>query len=303
MIENRSCLRVGPAGNSQLFYDEGHQQTAQAFAWQRQRFSLDAFELPFGRGTNMSLDTAGQIGRAARADDVALSAHAPYYINLANTDQALAEKSVGYILDTARLLNEMGGTRVVVHVGSPKAGSRLAAMARCADRLLEAREALKRVGLGHIRLCLETMGRPGLLGTFDEILELVRLDGSFLPCLDFAHLHAISGGGLNSGEDFAGILDRLEAALGADRARQAHMHFSRIEYGVKGEIRHRTFAEEGFGPDFNHLAPLLVSRGYCGTLICESRGTMAEDAAAMKAALAAQMSGNSAAAVCKARGM
>lgn len=303
MTESHSCLRVGPAGNSQLFYDQGHQQTAQAFAWQRLHFGLDAFELPFGRGTNMSKDTAAQIGRAAQESDVSLSAHAPYYINLANPDQGLAEKSIAYILDTARLLGLMGGARVVVHVGSPKGGSRAAAMERCAGRLLEARETLVREGLGSIRLCLETMGRPGLLGTLDEVLELVRLDNSFLPCLDFAHLHAISSGGLSGGEDFAKLLGRLEAALGVDRARQAHMHFSRIEFGSKGEIRHRTFAEEGFGPDFNHLAPLLVSRGYCGTLICESRGTMAEDAAAMKAALAAQMSGNSAAAVCKAGGL
>lgn len=303
MSEGLSGLRVGPAGNSQSFYDAGYQQTIQTFAWQRRHFDLDAFEVPFGRGTNMSPDTARLIGQAALAEDVSLSAHAPYYINLANTDHSLADKSIGYILDTARLLALMGGTRVVVHVGSPKGDSRAAALSRCAGRLKEARQMLAGEGLDHIRLCLETMGRPGLLGTLEEILELVQADDSFLPCLDFAHLHAISGGGLASAADFETVLDRVESALGRDRARQAHMHFSRIEYGPKGEIRHRTFAEDGYGPDFNHLVPLLVSRAYLGTLICESRGTMAEDAAAIKAAYLALSANKADAAVCKTRGM
>lgn len=294
-----SLMRVGPAGNSLSFYAQGFQQTVQTFAWQRRHFNLDAFEVPFGRGVNMSGETARLIGQAAKEADVSLSAHAPYYINLANTDGALAKKSIAYILDTARLLFQMGGARVIVHVGSPKGDSRAAALRRCADRLLEAREALTQEGLAGIHLCLETMGRPGLLGTLDEILDLVLLDDSFLPCLDFAHLHAISGGSLNSGEDFARLLDQVEAALGQDRARQSHVHFSAIEYGVKGEIRHRTFADSGYGPDFNHLAPLLVQRAYRGTLICESRGTMTEDAAGMKAALDAQKVENKGCPVCK----
>ncbi len=66
-----------------------------------------------------------------------------------------------------------------------------------------------------------------------------------------------------------------------DKAKQMHIHFSAIEYGAKGEIRHRVFGE-GFGPDFSLLAPLLYQRGYEGVLICESRGTQAEDAQTMK---------------------
>ncbi len=278
-------LRVGPSGNSESFYEQGYKQTIDTFSWQQHHFQLDAFEIPFGRGISMSQDTARAIGEAASSADVSLSVHAPYYINLANPDAALAEKSKGYILDSARLLQSMGGQRLVVHVGSPKGSDREAAIALCAKRLVEARAAMVEAGLADIRLCLETMGRPSVLGTMEEILRLVSIDDSFLPCVDFAHLHAINGGALNSNVDFAVVLDRLEAALGQDRARQAHMHFSRIEFGGKGEIRHRTFADAGFGPDFSLLAPLLVSRGYEGTLICESRGTMAEDAHAMKTTL------------------
>jgi len=45
-----------------------------------------------------------------------------------------------------------------------------------------------------------------------------------------------------------------------------------------------TFSDEGYGPRFEYLVPLLAERGYTPRVICESAGTMAEDAAAMRAA-------------------
>ena len=176
----------------------------------------------------------------------------------------------------------MGGQRLVVHVGSPKGSERKEALRLCGLRLKETRARLLDEGLGDIYLCLETMGKAGVLGSLDEIITLVQTDDSFLPCVDFAHLHAVTGGTLGSAKAFESLLGSLEARLGLPRARRMHMHFSKIEFGAKGEIRHKTFADEGYGPDYRHLLPLLVQRGYHGTLICESRGTMAEDAALMK---------------------
>ena len=77
------------------------------------------------------------------------------------------------------------------------------------------------------------------------------------------------------------VLDELEATLGLERARTMHVHFSTIEFGPAGEKRHRTFADEKFGPRFEYLAPLLKERGYEPRVICECHGTMAEDAKAM----------------------
>lgn len=284
-------LRFGPAGNSESFYDAGFTQTVEAFSWLRETFSLGAFEIPFGRGISMSETTAMAIGEKARQEGVVLSAHAPYYINLANPNPAMAEKSMGYIKNTARLLTLMGGERVVLHVGSPKDQPRDQALELCARRLKDTRAALIAAGYPQIRLCLETMGRPSVLGTLEEILTLTQVDDSFLPCVDFAHLHAAGGGAINDQDDFARVLDRIEEALGLPRARQMHMHFSRIEYGSKGEIRHRIFAETDYGPEFSLLAPLLARRGYQGILICESRGTQAEDAAHMQRSYLSHLGG------------
>ena len=282
MIQTHLSIRFGPAGNSDSFYAAGFSQTVDTFAWQKEHFGLDAFEVPFGRGVSMSAATAEAIGVAAQQAGVSLSAHAPYYINLANPAEEMAQKSIQYILITARMLSIMGGSRVVVHVGSPKKESRETAMALCTRRLSQARAQLISEGFDHIHLCLETMGRPSVIGTLEEIMTLVQVDASFLPCIDFGHLHASGGGAINQQEDFEMVLDTVESALGIDRARRMHMHFSRIEYGKKGEIRHRVFEETEYGPEFSQLAPLLASRGYHGVMICESRGTQAEDAASMK---------------------
>lgn len=280
MIKQHQLI-FGPGGNSESFYAQGYKSTVETFAWQQQ-FGLKAFEYSFGRGIRMSDTAARGIGEAAKASGVTISVHAPYYINLASNVPETQEKSIEYIKNSARLLNLMGGKRLVVHPGSPLKQPREEALSRCARALVQARAALIDSGLGEIILALETMGRPSQIGTLEEILSFVLLDPSFLPCIDFAHLHAASGGGLKTEADFASVLDRVEVSLGLERARRMHIHFSKIEYGPKGELRHRVFSEEGFGPDFTPLAKLLVERGYAATVICESRGTMAEDAAKMR---------------------
>ena len=277
-VQQAPCF--GPAGNSERFYEEGNKRTVQTFAWQR-AMGLTAFEYPFGRGIRLGEDAAREIGEAAKEAGVVISAHAPYYINLASAEEDAREKSIDYILRSAQALTLMGGTRLVVHPGAPRKLRREQALQNCMDGMVQARARLVEAGMPHIQLCPETMGRPSVIGTLAETLALVRLDDSFVPCIDFAHLHAANSGCMRSEKDFAAVLDTLESTLGEARAKQLHAHFSAIEYGPKGELKHRIFADEGFGPDFAHLAPLLKQRGYGGVFICESRGTMADDAATM----------------------
>ena len=127
------------------------------------------------------------------------------------------------------------------------------------------------------------MGKIGQLGTLEEVLALCSVDKRVTPCIDFGHLNARTLGGIQSKADYAAILDRLETALGDERARRFHVHFSRIEFSKGGEKRHWTFAENQFGPEPQPLMELLAERGLAPVLICESAGTQAEDARAMQA--------------------
>ena len=74
----------------------------------------------------------------------------------------------------------------------------------------------------------------------------------------------------------------MAEVLGDDRARQFHVHFSRIEYSAGGEKRHWTFADTQFGPEPQPLMELLAERQLTPVVICESAGTQAEDAQMMQ---------------------
>ena len=78
--------RFGPAGNCDRFYEENHKATLEAPAWLAAQ-GLDAFEYSAGRGVSLSEKTARAIGQQARLHGVALSIHAPYYINCAAADR------------------------------------------------------------------------------------------------------------------------------------------------------------------------------------------------------------------------
>jgi len=275
-------IKFGPAGNSDRFYNEGYKSSLQAPGWLAD-MGLTAYEYSFGRGVSLTQDTAERIRRKAEEHGITVSAHAPYFINLANPDPEKRENSYRYILDAARAVTWLGGERVVVHVGAVMKLERSQALENCRRGLLEAYRRMEDAGLSQVRLCPETMGKFSQIGDLEETLDFCLLDARMLPCIDFAHLHALTGGGLQKQQDFVRVLDTVEQKLGLERARQMHMHFSTIEYTPAGEKRHRTFAEPKYGPRFELLAPLLKARGYCGTVICECKGTQADDAAAMRA--------------------
>lgn len=274
-------IRFGPAGNSESFYAQGYKSTWQAPGWLK-AMGLSAYEYSFGRGVSLSEEMAEKIAGEAAFHGIAVSAHAPYFINLANPDPEKRENSYRYITDSARLVNILGGDRVVVHIGAVMKLEKETALQNCREGIKEAYRRLDDLGLSHIHLCPETMGKKSQIGNLDETLAFCQLDQRLIPCIDFAHLHALSQGGLKDTEDFARVLNRMEEMLGMERARQTHIHFSTIEYTAAGEKRHRTFAEENYGPRFEFLAPLLKERAYQPRIICESKGTMAEDALAMQ---------------------
>jgi deoxyribonuclease-4 len=172
---------------------------------------------------------------------------------------------------------------VIFHSGSCGKQSREAALEKALDTMRRAVAACDEAGFGDMTLCPETMGKIGQLGTLDEVLALCAVDRRITPCIDFGHLNARTLGGIQTKADYAAILDRMGEALGDERARQFHVHFSRIEYSAGGEKRHWTFAETQFGPEPQPLMELLAERGAAPVIICESAGTQAEDAGTMQA--------------------
>ena len=272
----------GPAGNSDSF-SAVHKSSLDAPAWIA-GLGLDCYEYQCGKGVHVGEETCRRLGENARAAGIRLSLHAPYFINLANPDRAALERTVGYVLAACRAADWMGAGRVVVHSGALMKRARREALDTALASLGEVVAACDAAGFGHIALCPETMGKINQLGDLDEVLALCAVDERLIPCIDFGHLYARSLGAEDGAEAFARMLDRVEAALGPDRASRFHSHFSRIEFTPKGgEKCHRTFADHGgYGPDWPPLAAEVARRGWSPTFICESAGTQAEDALEMK---------------------
>ena len=271
----------GPAGNCEAFHGAGYKSTVQIFPW-LQGQGLTAYEYQCGRGVRVSAESAEAIRVAAAESGIAVSLHAPYFISLASAEEEKRDNSVRYILDSARAVTAMGGDRIVVHPGGLGGRSREEATALATETLLKAQRALDDEGLSEVHICPEVMGKINQLGTLEEVLTFCRAEERFLPCVDFGHLNSRTLGGTNSTEAFAAVVDQIGQALGEERQKAFHIHFSKIEYTGGGEKKHLTFADETFGPDPAPLMELLAGRGLCPTVICESAGTQTADSAAMQ---------------------
>ena len=273
--------KFGPAGNSESFAAEGYKKSEDAPAWIAAR-GLTAFEYQCGRGVRCGEETARKIGEAARQHGIQMSVHAPYFINLSSEEHERMEKNIGYVLETARLAVPLGATRMVVHCGGQGKLTRERAMRNTHENVRNILRALDEAHLTGCTVCLETMGKKSVLGSAEEVCELVAADERLLPCIDFGHLNCRTGGAMSTREDVQRLFDLMENTIGVERTRVMHAHFSHIEYNDKGEIRHLTFADTVFGPDFAPIAQETAHRGYAPTFICESAGTQAEDAQTMR---------------------
>lgn len=272
--------KFGPAGNAEDF---PYKSSVDAPKWLRE-LGLDHYEYQCGKGVNVGEATARKLGDAAREAGITLSLHAPYFINLANPDPEALKKTTGYILQSCQAADWMGADRVVVHTGALMGRTRREALDIALSSMAEILKVWEGEGYGHVTLCPETMGKLGQLGDLGEVLELCKLDDRLLPTVDFGHLYARTLGELTGHEACARMLDQMEHALGPERVRVFHSHFSQIEFTPKGgEKCHRTFADNGgFGPDPAPLMAEVARRGWTPTFVCESAGTQAADALTMK---------------------
>ena len=274
-------IRFGTAGKSESFEALGYKKTTDIPAY-LQAFGLNAFEYQCGRGVRVNETAVRQLGVDVREKDIALSLHAPYYISLSSVEEEKRLNSIRYIVDSAKAAELMGADRIVVHSGSCGKLSREDALKLAKDTLQKALNTLDELGLGHITLCPETMGKVNQLGNLDEVLSLCELDERLIPCIDFGHLYARTFGGIQGREEYRQILDAVENRLGHDRLQVFHSHFSRIQYTEKGgEKCHLTFADKQYGPPFEPLMNLVAQKGLTPRFICESAGTQAEDAQTM----------------------
>jgi deoxyribonuclease-4 len=230
------------------------------------RMKLDCMEVEFTYGVRMSMDAAREVGALAKAKDITLSVHAPYYINLASDEKEKIVASKKRILDSCERATALGARNVVFHAGFYQQKTAEQTYALIKKAILEIQKKISE-NKWKVQLCPEVTGKPSQFGSVEELLKLKKETGCGI-CVDFAHLYARYQGDI----DYARILKKLP--------RKFHAHFSGIEYGPKGERKHLKTTQEFFEP----LAEALIQRKLDVILINESPQPY-KDAAMMKRVL------------------
>lgn len=273
------AISFGPGGNSESF---GKRRFPEELPEYLSGMGLNGYEIECGRGVRIAQKTYELLPAIARENNIALTLHTPYFISLSGEKEETRLGSLKYIEESAEAAHRLGVKKLVVHSGSCSKMTREQALELAKDTLKRAQEMLDRKGLSDIIICPETMGKINQLGTLGEVIELCGVDERFLPCVDFGHLNARTLGGIKTKDDYRAILDEIEDRLGFERLKNFHVHFSKIMYTSGGEKAHLTFEDRDFGPQYEPLTELFYEKGLEPTVICESAGTQAEDAAEMK---------------------
>ena len=195
-------MRFGPAG----YPSAG--KTPEGSLEYTKGLGLDALEVEFVRGARIKPERAQEIG-------------------------AKAEKSIGWVMDTARAAHNLGAYIIVIHAASygksPETAlpSVIKGLSRCKDMLDD--EGIRDVTLG-----VETMGKLGQFGTLDEIGKVMESVDGVRPVLDVAHVHARGRGCLRTEQDMRELTDQFFSLAGDI----AHFHISCIKRSARSSANH-----------------------------------------------------------------
>jgi len=228
---------------------------------------LGALELAWVQSVSATDATCVAIKAAAEEHDVALSVHAPYFINL-NADKQQWPASRERLMKAARAGFKAGATDIIFHPGTyfGQPPGQVYPVAR--ERLADVAAELRAEG-NTVTLRPETMGKSAMFGTLEETIQLSRDVQGVLPCIDFAHLHARRGdGSFNSYKEFLAALELVKDGLGKRGLQNIHIHMSGIEYGPKGERNHLMLKEADI--KYRDLLRALIDIGAAGRIVCES---------------------------------
>ncbi len=241
------------------------------------RLKLNAMEIEFVHGVHMKKDSAIELKKAAEKNNISLTVHAPYYINLNAREKEKVEASKKRILDSAIMGSFAGAKSVAIHaayfMGQPN---------EIVEKKLEPifKEIIAELDEKKVEISLapETSGKKVQFGSLEEHLQLASAVKGLRLCIDFSHLHARENGIMKSKKDLEKIFEIVEK-YDKKFLQGLHMHCSGIAYSIKGEKNHLPLKESDF--KYRELMECLKEFSVSGILICESPN-LEEDAILLK---------------------
>lgn len=230
--------------------------------------NLSALELAWVQSVRISDEACAKIKEAAEQNDVAISVHASYFINLNALTDEMWQAGRERLLVACRAGYKAGATDIIFHPGSYMKMEPQVAWKIARDRLAEVSDTLRKEKVA-VTLRPETMGKSAMLGTLEECIAFSREIEGVLPCVDFAHLHARPGdGSFNTYDEFVGALRLIASGLGERGLKHMHVHFSGIEYTAKGEKKHLNLDKADI--NYKALFKAFADLGVSGRVMCET---------------------------------
>ncbi len=256
------ALRFGTSGVPR----SSPRPTTEAGIRRAAELGLTCFEMPWGNGVRMGDATADRIASAARETGLALTAHAPYYVNLCGSAE-IRRRSIERLVAAGRLAARCGAASLCFHPGFFLGQDPHHATVKVWRALLEVTSRLRDAEIS-VDVRPELTGRATQIGDLEDVLVWCEMVPGVHPCIDFSHHYARLLGAPQHLEDFHAILAVIERRLGAGALRRLHVHLAGIEFGPAGERRHVPLRESDFR--FERVLRALRERGVGGWVICES---------------------------------
>lgn len=226
---------------------------------------LDGMELEFVHGVRMSENSQSVVKKAS--ENKVITAHGPYYINLNSKEQEKIDASLVRIIDTAIMADKVGAYSITYHAAFYMNNDKKIVFDRVVNQTKRIIEVIEKEGL-KVWIRPETTGKVTQWGDLDEIIALSKEFKQVLPCIDFSHLHARTGGGLNTYDDFCNILERIGTEIGQYALDNFHGHLAGIAYSDKGEKNHLELEKSDM--NYKDLLKALKKFNVKGALVCES---------------------------------
>jgi len=245
---------------------------------QVKKLGLGGMELEFVHSINVSIEKAPEVKKIALENSINLTCHGSYYINLNAVEKEKIEASIQRVLGAAKRADDCGAFSMTFHPAFYLKNSPAETMKNVLTQMKKITSSLKNEGR-KITVRPETTGKGTQFGSLDELLELSSQLDNVLPCIDFSHLHARSGGKMNTYAEFREALEKSERSIGKDFLKNLHCHVSGIAYSEKGEQNHLILKESDF--KYKELLQALKDMNCAGLIICESPN-IEEDALLLK---------------------
>lgn len=230
-----------------------------------EEMQLDGIELEFVRGVRMSENSQEFVKKAS--ENMIVTAHGPYYINLNSKEQEKIDASVVRILETAAMADKVGAYSITYHAAYYMGNDKEIVFNRVVKETQKIIDVVEKEKMG-VWIRPETTGKPVQWGDLDEIIRLSKEFKQVLPCVDFSHLHARSGGGLNSYDDFSRMFEKIGSELGQYALDNFHAHLAGIAYSEKGEKNHLELEQSDM--NYKDLLKAFKKFDVKGAVVCES---------------------------------